>query len=164
MSCFCGDPVHAKNLCNRHYLRRWKYGSLDLPEQLTGRDLLHASIEIVEDCWLFVGMVAADSGYGRIGHEYAHRISYQAFVGPIPDGLHIDHVKSRGCLSRLCINPAHLEAVTQQENNRRVTAESCRKGHPWTEENTYVCPDGRRFCRTCQRIRSRKRLSGVSVG
>jgi hypothetical protein len=159
----CTNQEHsAGGLCNTHYSRWWKYGTTKLPKRLSGRDLLYASIEIVEDCWLWVGLVA-DSGYGRLNNDYAHRVSYREFVGPIPDDLHIDHVKKRGCLSRLCINPSHLEAVTQQENNRRNTEETCRNGHSWTKENTYVSPDGRRFCVACRIARVHRRTQGRDV-
>jgi len=77
------------------------------------------------DCWIYTG---ADNGkgYGVVGvgsmrdgsrrTEYAHRVIYCAFVGPIPDGYVIDHVRARGCRSTKCVNPAHLEAVSNREN------------------------------------------------
>jgi hypothetical protein len=52
-------------------------------------------------------------------HHLAHRVSYEFYQGPIPEGHEIDHVWQRGCRSRQCINPEHLEAVTHQENVRR---------------------------------------------
>jgi hypothetical protein len=77
------------------------------------------------DCLHWTGAVTT-SGYGRIGidgerTEYVHRVAYRLHVGPIPPGLHIDHL----CMVRLCVRPSHLEAVTQAENNRRA-AESRR--------------------------------------
>lgn len=84
-------------------------------------DRIRARIKVDENgCHVFQG--ALDRGYGRVGigrkAEYAHRVMFEAANGPIPDGLHIDHL----CRNRSCCNPAHLEAVTQAENNRRAMA------------------------------------------
>jgi hypothetical protein len=73
------------------------------------------------------------SGYGQLkldtGRvESVHRLAYEAAFGPIPDGLHIDHVFLRGCRFRDCIEPSHLEAVTPEENVRRTPPER-RRGH-----------------------------------
>ena len=98
---------------------------------------------------------------------YAHRWAYEYFVGPIPDGLVIDHL----CRVRNCVNPEHLEPVTPRENvlrgltpsviaqmnrerGRRRTA--CRNGHEFTPDNTGRDDDGHRFCRTCQRAADRR--------
>lgn len=70
-------------------------------------------------CWLWLGSLS--SGYGKftVGKErQAHRVSYVLHVGPIPEGLEIDHL----CRTRQCVNPDHLEAVTAAENNRRAAA------------------------------------------
>lgn len=81
----------------------------------------------LDGCWLWLGRVD-DDGYGRFklttapGHHRtvrAHRFAYEQTVGPIPDGLTLDHVRERGCQHRHCVRPDHLEAVTHQENLRR---------------------------------------------
>lgn len=117
------------------------------------------------DCWLWTGTLA--HGYGQFGRNaFAHRVAYELLVGPIPQGFQIDHVRAWGCVHRHCVNPAHLEAVTQAENIQRGDAGQhqarkthCPQGHPYDEANTYVDANAkggpRRFCRTCRRERWR---------
>jgi hypothetical protein len=113
--------------------------------------------DLIDGCAVWTGY--QENGYGRItidGVRYAvHRLAYETYVGPIPDGLHIDHL----CRNRACWMPSHLEPVTQAENNRRqgeaVTV--CRRGHPLTKDNVYQAPPspsrpqgGGRQCRICR--------------
>jgi hypothetical protein len=97
-------------------------------------------------------------------------LAYELVVGPIPDGLTIDHVKARGCRHRHCVNPAHLEPVTQAENNRRKDEQEpltatrkraqthCHRGHPFDAANTIVRENGTRQCRACHNALQRERL------
>ncbi len=113
-------------------------------------------IKMVESgCWQWQGSLVAQ-GYGRFAKEYAHRYAYKALVGPIPEGLTIDHL----CRSRGCVNPAHLEVVTRGENVLRGEGPAakaarkthCPKGHEYAGENLYVNPrTGYRLCQSCQR-------------
>lgn len=94
------------------------------------------------------------SGYGNFmlvkGRAVpAHRFAYEECVGPIPPGMMIDHL----CRVRRCVNPEHMEVVTNQENARRGArgrlVTHCPHGHEFTSENTHIRRDGRRRCRTC---------------
>lgn len=134
-----------------------------------------SKVDAEGDCWLWTGYIMPN-GYPqfRTGrkphytHRYAHRYVYDLMFGGIPDGMHIDHL----CRVRHCVNPLHLEAVTQEENNRRIShagrargaqlraRDTCRNGHPWTPENTRVRRRGDRsyrVCRECTRKQDRER-------
>jgi hypothetical protein len=116
-------------------------------------------------CWLWTGAVQS-RGYGSVadgrgGTALAHRVAYEAAVGPIPEGLTLDHVAGRGCISKLCINPAHLEPVTRAENVRRAKAAKthCVHGHPLAGENLIIRDRGthtERSCRICRAETSRR--------
>ena len=135
------------------------------PKPIGSRLLARIQKDADTGCWNWLGCISAE-GYGRMGAgnghtaDYTHRLSYREFVGPIPDGLHIDHL----CRNRRCCNPDHLEAVTQRENlvrgegpAARATATCCARGHAFDEANTYRKPNGTRLCRACERIRAAKR-------
>ena len=115
-------------------------------------------VEETDTCWLWTGTIL-QGGYGQCRpgpglKKYAHRVSYEWIVGPIPDGLELDHL----CRVRRCVNPAHLEPVTHRENMRRgkgfgsanARKTHCIRGHEFTPENTLPNhgPHARK-CRTC---------------
>lgn len=108
-------------------------------------------------CWEWTAAMFPN-GYGCIAQNgkprKAHRIVYEFLVGPIPPGLHIDHL----CRNRRCVNPEHLEPVTPRENNRRAAAvrTQCPSGHAFDSNNTHIDPRGARRCRTCRLINNRK--------
>lgn len=115
-------------------------------------------------CWLWTGRLNRD-GYAEMKLHgrtlMAHRVAYQELVGRIPDGLELDH----RCRVRHCVNPEHLEPVTDRENSLRsdsIPAANARKthcdhGHPFDEANTYW-QGGRRHRRACnlERVRAYK--------
>ena len=119
-----------------------------------------------DECWVWQGSRRRD-GYGQLSVNAkpaaAHRVAYELYVGPIPKGLEIDHLCNNGRGG--CVNPKHLEPVTHAENGlrryQRDPITKCRRGHLFTDENTYVDPKGSRNCRIClraswQRKRERK--------
>lgn len=107
-------------------------------------------------CWLWQGAIT--TGYGRFASprtqlHYAHRFAYERLVGPVPDGLTLDHL----CRVRACVNPRHLDAVPMRTNLLRgigivaVNAKKthCINGHALDLLNTYRMPRGR-ACKTCR--------------
>jgi hypothetical protein len=122
-----------------------------------------------DECWLWTGALHG-KGYGHFrldGRiEKAHRVAWVLANGLVPDGLTVDHVAARGCTSKACVNPAHLEPVTNRVNtlrggnacavNARMT--HCRRGHEFTVENTRIETTGSRRCRTCLALRKAERV------
>lgn len=83
-----------------------------------------AKVTRTDGCWHWNGAKNSPKGYGRFdanGVRYvAHRYAYERTVGPIPDGLQLDHL----CKNRMCVNPAHVEAITEREHGRRSGIDS----------------------------------------
>lgn len=121
-------------------------------------------------CWLWTG-ACRSMEYGSFNGTLAHRYSYQTFVGPIPNGLQIDHL----CRVHCCVNPAHLEAVTASENSLRGiagvhlraasiehnkyrrTLKNCKRGH---ELVPLVGHPYWRYCKVCAKAKSAQRWNG----
>jgi hypothetical protein len=126
-------------------------------------------------CWLWEGK-PNKSGYGQVRDRgrwpVVHKIVYEALVGPVPDGLQLDHLchdprtcnLGEECPHRRCVRPSHMTPVTPKQNTLRsnaVTAlngakSQCVNGHEFTEENTYIRPKGGRTCRVCTRLASKR--------
>ena len=144
---------------------------------LSERILRNCVPEPNSGCWLWLGAYGRN-GYGTMGDAaqrrpsgsctyYAHRLAYQAFVGPIPPNRHVMHK----CDNRACVNPDHLSIGTAGDNIRDCVAKgrhyeikktACPKGHPYTWEDK----NGRRRCRIClteqgRRWRAKRRASNV---
>ncbi len=123
-------------------------------------------VEKSDDCWIWAGHIGTN-GYGRVTvagvPALAHRVAYELLVGPIPPGLHIDHL----CRNRRCVNPVHLEPVTPQENQRRglMLITHCPSGHEYTAENSVVRRGrARRECRQCNREGALRRYHAKKGG
>lgn len=123
-------PAGARGLCPKHYQRvtKSKRGLQQPPRTAPLRERFYAKVSNEPcscgcDCRLWIGGLSYD-GYGHfsIGNKSynAHRVAYELEVGPIPDGLQIDHVYEAGCRHRNCVKREHLEAVTVTINNQRM--------------------------------------------
>lgn len=113
-----------------------------LPKLTLQTRLLARSERKENGCLVWTGATNGKAGYGKMfdgkRSEYVHRISYRIFIGEIPENYTIDHVIFKGCTSRKCIEPNHLEAVTISENHaRRPIPTHCPKGHEYNFKNTY---------------------------
>lgn len=125
-------------------------------------------IDASGDCWEWTGFIDS-GGYGSSiaydgRQQRPHRVVWQMLVGPIPDGMDLDHL----CRVRHCVNPDHLEPVTRSENLRRGYGgqgtlgrrfEYCRNGsgpHRMTKDNLQW-DQGHRRCRTCRNDYKRSR-------
>ena len=138
--CVTAVPTHSNSgMCTAH--RFWSF------------------VERSDGCWLWTAGLDWD-GYGIFTAEAsrtvrAHRWAYVALVGPIPSGLHLDHL----CRNRACVNPDHLEPVTSRINTLRgktlaaanLAKSHCIHGHPLSGDNLYVRASGWRMCRECAR-------------
>jgi hypothetical protein len=131
------------------------------------KSMIHRFVDKIEKsdsgCWIW-GAGKDGHGYGQFwldGREQAaHRVSYELFVGPIPEGLVIDHL----CRTPACVNPSHIEPVTVLENNIRglapasaMNGETCRNGkHPWPESAVRAGKQLR--CQPCSQAAYRRRV------
>lgn len=116
-----------------------------------------------DDCWIWAKAIDR-CGYGRISfngrNDMAHRVIYESLKADIPQGMQLDHL----CRTPSCVNPDHLEPVTQAENLLRSPISNsgkthCKWGHKFTEGNILVRKDRfARICRKCLKRRNKERL------
>jgi len=121
-----------------------------------------------DGCWEWTSSLN-NNGYGQFHYRkknvYSHRFSYELYVGPIPNGMVLDHL----CRNTKCLNPKHLEVVTQAVNmargkmfKYRSEKTECPSGHTYDAANTRMY-EGRRYCRACHRVRSKIRKAKLRL-
>ena len=131
--------------------------------RLTPIERFFKHVDKTEGCWVWKGSKWKDYGCFRIDGKSvkAHRFAYESLVGPIPEGMQLDHL----CRNRSCIRPDHLEPVTNLENTlrgenfiaRHIAKTHCAHGHSLSGDNLrieIVNGGKRRVCRTCNRERA----------
>ncbi len=177
----CARRVRYSGLCSSH-LYIWEKAKLQGTESELGWSRLEPRvagsllerllglIDFVDDktgCW--IGANSTDQVYSTVNlkgktHK-THRVMYEEVIGPIPSGLFIDHT----CKNRRCINPFHMEPVSNRENVLRGSVCSktkCPKGHVYDEENTGFKRAGavkHRYCKACARLRSKERKQKLKL-
>lgn len=172
----CERRAESRGWCSSHYTQ-WRTGR-EISGPFTETEVDRFWLKVNRDgpvsehrpdlgrCWLWTNVLDS-KGYGRwspskhtIDEQMAHRRAYVLFIGPIPDGLELDHL----CRVRNCVNPSHLEPVTHRENSLRgfspfaINARKthCINGHEFTPENTEITPDGYRACHICHLASARR--------
>lgn len=167
----CEEPHFARSLCSKHY-GQWQRGktlsikvrdaySRSPEERFWEKVNKHGPLWEGTRCWIWIASLTL-AGYGqfktrdRVSMHVAHKWAYQQLVGPVPNGLELDHL----CRRRACVRPTHIEAVTHLENVRRGNGNGsqthCPQGHPYSLDNTYRNQSGRTYRRCKQCIRARR--------
>ena len=154
----CRNSAGRDSFCWKHYRNLMRFGTAEIARTAT-EERFWEKVEKTDTCWLWLGALG-HFGHGTFKVEgktvKAHRYAYELLIGSIPDGLVLDHV----CQIPPCVNPDHLEPVTQRENVQRGSTppannarkELCLNGHVFSTENTRFDPKTKhRICRTCAR-------------
>lgn len=173
----CERSMIARKLCAYHY-NKWSREGRALPI-VTTADRFWPKVNKcgpvpgyaphLGPCWVWVAGKNGD-GYGTFQADGrvqgAHRVAYELLVGPVPEGLELDHL----CRVPACVNPVHLDPVTPPENSARSpiyngSKTHCKRGHPFDDANTrHGRGSRRRICKTCEgdaqrRYKQRRRSS-----
>lgn len=162
----CAKPASKRGWCAMHYGRWLRHGTLADPKRPDDRARFMSYVTQGTGCWLWTGRLGT-GGYayfamkcadGRWRPRRAHRVAYELFVGPIPDGLALDHM----CEVRHCVNPDHLRPSTWRDNTLRNTSPvaanarrtECLRGHPLAGDNVQIIRANgstKRRCKACAR-------------
>jgi hypothetical protein len=138
-----------------------------LPLSLTPEEFerFWGKVDASGTCWTWIaGLIP--QGYGsfwlRGKTRRSHKVAYESVVGPVPDGLVLDHI----CRNRRCVNPDHLRVVTHRENifapgsmclaAQNAEKDECLRGHLLSGENLLIW-EGKRSCRICRRVNDLRR-------
>ena len=136
----CGRASYSRGFCSAHYQRFKRGKDMDKPLRVSGNPVesFWQKVHKSDECWLWVGSKTV-GGYGKLGiagvSTLAHRFSYEIHCGPIPGGLHVDHL----CWTRACVRPGHLRLVTNAENLQNMKGATPRstsgvRGVYWIKE------------------------------
>lgn len=160
----CENKSKTRGWCVKHYKRWLKHGDVNyVRPRRSFEESFEKYVDKSGECWEWSGSHYVN-GYSKItsgrDQALAHRWAYEHYRGRIPDGMVIDHL----CRNRGCVNPDHMEVVTNNENLRRGAGygirngmrTTCIHGHEYTDENIYRTPQGGIRCRECARIRDRQ--------
>lgn len=162
----CSTPPESRGWCHGHF-EQWRRTGVvpTVPILRTPEERFNAKVDRTGSCWLWTGATAGGGRYGSFQYEgrvqRAHVVAWLLAGRTVPDGLVLDHL----CRTTLCVNPDHLEPVSQRENVLRGTAPTsanarkthCRRGHPLSGDNLYVEANGGRRCRACRVITTAER-------
>lgn len=158
--CGCGQPTPLAAQTKRKYGRVKGEPCRFVKGHNGQRKAFSYTVDPDTGCWIW-DHVKDRHGYGHFSHVGAHRWSYELHVGPIPEGLSLDHL----CRNPPCVNPDHLEPVTHRENVLRGVSPCaqharqthCKRGHPLSGDNLRLRPNGHRACRECESANRRQR-------
>ncbi len=157
----CERKPEARGLCHSHfeYVRRTGKEPLGRILDTDEARFLAKVKKLDSGHWIWTGSTASEGRYGNAtlnGRlQPAHRVAWQLWRGPIPDGLDVDH----RCRRTLCVNPDHLEPKTHRANVLCGEAPSalnaakthCKRGHEFTPETTRIMRSGGRACVACEK-------------